>query len=90
MGRSRVIPYVIKIRCDDFDGSYYGIMEWRTKAKHGIPADGSPTVANISKWVKGFELARMPGGSNSHLGFAKVTEASIFKGGEMICTWKEV
>jgi hypothetical protein len=45
MGRSRLIPIVIEIRCPGFNVSP---MEWRNKES------GKPTTENIGKWVQSF------------------------------------
>ena len=88
MGRSRLIPFTITIRCTD--GARYTPSEWRVRPTKGTyRADGPPSPENIARWVKGFENSRRPGGCNEHLGFAAVVSASVKdqKRGEIVATW---
>lgn len=75
MGRSREVRYTIEIRCTD--QFRYTAQEWRVGARYGIPGDGRPTLANVDRWVRGFEASRQAGQPNAHLGLALVVRAVV-------------
>ena len=85
MGRSRVIPYTIQITTSDGNGS--SPMEWRIKKRCWMPADGKPTVENITRWVETYEASLRAGGANAHLGIHSVVTAVVRHHGDVVCSW---
>lgn len=85
MGRSRVINTTIKITTSD--GATSTACEWYTRGRNGRPADGKPTVENITRWVEAYEASLRAGGSNAHLGIHSVVTAVIKHHGEVVCSW---
>jgi hypothetical protein len=85
MGRSRVIPYTIKITTSD--GAISTPSEWRLRSVRGCPADGKPTVENISRWVERYEASLRAGGTNAHLGIHSVVTAVVRHHGDVVCSW---
>lgn len=73
MGRSYTPKYVIRLETvrSRLGEVYLTNMEWRAKDA------GSPTVANIGKWVEKFEESMKPGGVNAHLGYDPVLRAEV-------------
>lgn len=56
MGKSKIIPFVIKTRLGKFIAPF------------NVKQDGKPTTENLSKWRDGFNNSLRPGGTNEHLG----------------------
>ncbi len=87
MGKSRTYTYSIHIKV--VSGRRYTAGEWRTKTRLGWTGYGSPTTANIDKYVAAFEQS-MIDGPNKHLGIDQVTEAYIIdqRTGDVAAEWK--
>jgi len=73
-GRDYPITYVLYL---ESAGRGYTPMEWRTRARYGIPGYGAPTDANLERYVRRFEADTQPGGANAHLGPTIISRARI-------------
>jgi hypothetical protein len=88
-GSDSAIRYVIILTAP---GMHYEPMEWRTKARGGVPSYGSPTNANLAKFMQKFIETMQPGGHNDHLaqgGRGIPTRASIMDQAEhrVVASW---
>ena len=77
MGRSYPIHYIVRIHTT-MPNVIHTPVEWRSRPRFGLPADGKPTTANLDKWVTAFEDSCRPGKPNAHLGTFSVTYAEIY------------
>jgi hypothetical protein len=88
-GGDTSIRYVIILTAP---GMHYEPMEWRTKARGGVPSYGAPTNANLKKFMDKFIETMQPGGHNDHLaqgGRGIPTRASIYDQNEhrVVSSW---
>jgi len=71
MGRSRLIPYIVRYS----DTSPFA---HHTHPEYSVKHCGKPTEANLRKWVQDFEDSLRPNGINEHLGIFSIKTAEIY------------